>query len=119
MENFTLKREHLLLLENLRWGIGENKTIVSLDTTEEEPVLFGSDNIYDDIDLILNGRPKAQFIDPTEYNPVVYTPEQIAQWDNLLAELPTAVEIILRTGKFFIGNYTCNFIKRDWKLVKP
>lgn len=112
---FNLKEEHLLLLKNLRWSKNENNVLVSLDESED-PVLISTDNIYEDIDVILNGRPKD--FKPNEVEePFECTPAQKAKWDKLLAELPTALEIVLTCQTFTLGKYSANFATRDWSLI--
>ena len=111
---FELKDEHIKLLKQLSWT-SSNKIIVSVDDVSEQ-LLFGENNVYEAIDMILNGKP-ADF-DPlnTEEFPE-YSPEQIAAWDTLLSELPTALNIILYNCSFETGTYKTKFNQRVWKKL--
>ena len=114
---FELKKEHIILLKNLRWGLMENKFIVSTEDITEDPAPFGADTIYEGIDLVLNGKPES--FDPmNSTEPKTYTTEQIAEWDKLISELPTALDIILYNGTFELGTYRTKYHIRDWKKVK-
>jgi hypothetical protein len=113
---FELKEEHVLLLKNLKWGLLENKFIVSAEDITEDPAPFGADNIYEGIDLVLNGKPEN--FDPLNSTELTtYTAEQIAEWDKLISELPTALDIILYTGSFELGNYKTKYHLKDWKKI--
>jgi hypothetical protein len=112
---FNLKEEHLLLLKNLRWSKKENNVLVSLDESEE-PVLLMTDNIYEDINVILNGRPK-DFNPLEDEKPFECTPLQKAEWNKLLTELPTALEIVLSCQTFTVGKYIANYATRDWEPI--
>ena len=112
---FELKDEHIKLLKQLSWT-SNNKIIVSVDDLEEQ-LLFGENNVYEAVDMILNGKPEN--FDPfnTEDFPE-YSPEQIAEWDKLLSELPTALNIILYNCSFETGTYKTKFNQRLWKKLK-
>jgi hypothetical protein len=113
---FELKQEHIDLLRGSKWGLLENKFIVSTEDITEDPAPFGTDTVYEGIDLILNGKP-ANF-DPMNTNePTEYTPEQIKEWDKLLSELPTALDIILYNRHFELGTYRSKYHLRDWKKI--
>jgi hypothetical protein len=102
-------------LKNLRWSKKENNVLISLDESEE-PILLMTDNVYEDIDVILNGKPK-NFNPLEEEEPFKCTPTQKAKWDKLLAELPTALEIVLSCQTFTAGKYKANFATRNWELI--
>jgi len=108
-----LKEEHVKLLKHLRWSLNPQNFIVGV-SEEDEPAPFGENNIYEAIDLILNGVPKE--FDPfnTEEIPQ-YSDEQKAEWDKLYSELPMALDIILYRGSFELGNYKTKFHDRVWK----
>lgn len=109
-----LKEEHLKLLKFLRWSAKDN-VIVGV-SGEEESVPFGENNIYEAIDLILNGVP-------VDFNPFTtedlpeYTSEQKEAWDKLYSELPTALDIILFNGHFELGTYKTKYHDRNWKKI--
>ena len=55
---------------------------------------FGEDNLYEAIDVILNGKPTN--FDPFNTDEMIeYTDEQKAEWDKLYSELPTALDLVL------------------------
>jgi hypothetical protein len=115
---FELKDKHIKFLKNLRWcNVPANKMIVSVDNYDE-PFMFGGDNIYQEIDLILNGKPIN--FDPLNSSDIpTYTSEQIEEWDKLLSELPLALEIILFNGSFKTGMFKAKFTDRQWKELLP
>ncbi len=110
---FEFKNEHLLLLKNLKWSYHLNKFLVSADDflTDQSP--FGGDDIYEDIDLILNGKPEN--FDPLSSNRKEFSLEQKEEWDKLMNELPIALDIVLYTNSFEIGHYKTRYHDRNWK----
>ena len=113
---FELKEEHLKLLKFLRWSINDKNFIVSTEDDNEDPAPFGANNLYEGIDLILNGKP-ANF-DPLNTEDIeTYSNEQKAEWDKLYSELPTSLAIILQTQKFEIGLYKAKFHDQIWKKI--
>jgi hypothetical protein len=112
---FDLKEEHVKLLKHLRWSKDGNNVIVGLSDNEDS-VPFGENNIYEAIDLILNGRPED--FNPFDADEIVnFSKDQKANWDNLYKELPMALDIILYTGKFELGSYKTKWHDRDWKKI--
>lgn len=111
-----LTETHVKLLKQLRWSVNKKGFIVGTEDDEIDPAAFGENNIYEAIDLILNGRP-ANF-DPlkTEDLPV-YTTEQMDEWDKLYTELPMALDIIMYNGNFDLGTYRTKFHDRQWKKI--
>ena len=103
-------------MKHLRWSKGKNNVIVGLEE-EEDSVPFGENNIYEAIDLILNGRPED--VNALEDDEIInYSEDQKKNWDNLYRELPIALDIILYTGKFELGSYKTKYHDRNWKKVK-
>lgn len=98
---FELTDNHLKLIRNLRFSM-ENNNITCADVLSP----FGGDNLYDDIDLILKGRPTD--FDPMEI-PEPLSDDTIADYQRLYDELPSALEIVLTLNTFEIGWY-----KRRW-----
>jgi len=91
---FELKEDHLKLLRHLRWSLNDKNFIISTEDASEDPAPFGANNLYEGIDLILNGKP-ADF-DPLNTEEIeVYTAEQKAHMDKLYSELPTALDIVV------------------------
>lgn len=112
-----LTEQHVKLLKQLRWSIKDNIVIGVGNDGEEFIPPFGENNIYEAIDIILNGVPED--FDPfnTE-DEKVYSDEQKAEWDKLYSELPTALDIIMFNGHFELGTYKTKYHDRFWKKVK-
>lgn len=112
---FELTETHIKLLKQLRWSVNKDGLIVNL--SDDESALFGENNLYDAMDLILNGKPAD--IDPFTHEDIIeYTDEQKAEWDKLYGELPMALDIILFNGHFETGKYRTKFNDRNWKKIK-
>jgi hypothetical protein len=117
MIKFELKKEHLLLLKNLSWTMSSDKIIMNVKNEADEIAPpFGFDSIYEAIDLFLNGKTKE--VDPTNGEFSDYTKEQIEEWDKLYSELPTALEIILSSNGFELGEYKTKNSTREWKKIR-
>lgn len=116
---FELKEEHVKLLKNLNWSLGKDKIIKGISTNEFDEVIppFGEDDLYYAIDLIINGKP-SNFDPLNDTGDIVYTEEQIAEWDKLYSELPMALDIILYIGNIEYGMYKTKYHIRDWKKIK-
>jgi hypothetical protein len=114
---FELKEEHVKLLKNLRWSLNTDKIISGVaDEGDEIAPPFGENNLYEAIDLILNGKPEGvNLLEVDEF--AEYTDEQMAEWDKLYAELPMALDVILYTGKFELGKYKTRYHLRDWVKI--
>jgi hypothetical protein len=115
---FELKEEHIKLLKQLRWTTKDGVVVgLGRDGDGESVPPFGENNLYDAIDLILNGVP-------VDFNPFTtedikeYSDEQKAEWDQLYEDLPTALDVILFNGHFNLGTYKTKFHDRVWKEVK-
>lgn len=113
---FELKQEHINLLKHLRWSIKDNNLLVSTESLDEEIPSFGANNLYEGIDLILNGKPEN--FDPfNTHDMEVYSTEKKEMMDKLFSELPTALDVILYTGSFVPGTYKTKFHDRNWKKI--
>ena len=112
---FELTEKHIKLLKHLRWSLTtDKKFIIGTENQEEDPAPFGENNLYDGMDLILNGVP-ADF-DPLNTEEIrLYSTEEKAEWDKLYSELPMALDIILFNGHFETGIYKTKFHDRQWK----
>ena len=114
----TVTDDHIKLVKQLRWSLNTENQIVAVghDGVENIPP-FGENNLYEAIDLILNGVPEG--FDPfnTE-DEKVYTKEQKAEWDKLYEELPTVLDIVMFNGHFETGTYKTKFHDRQWKKLK-
>jgi len=113
---FTLTDDHIKLIRNLRWDITDNKFIVSSEDYQDNVPIFGTDTVYEAIDLILNGKPE-DFDPLTSLSEKTFSDEQIAEWDKLISELPTALDIILYNGNFETGTYKSKYHIRDWTKI--
>jgi len=116
--NFTLKQEHIALLRAMNWSLHLNRFITSAEDFLRDESPFGGDDVYEDMDLILNGKPDD--FDPafTDELPTI-SQEKKDEFDKLLSELPLALEVILRTQGFETGDYRAKFHQRfSWKKKK-
>lgn len=112
---FELKENHIKLLKHLRWSIN-GKFIASTENADEDPAPFGANNLYEGINLIINGRQPN--VDPLEVEEIeVYSDEAKAEMDKLYSELPMALDIILYNGHFELGTYRTKFHDRQWKKI--
>lgn len=115
---FSLKEEHVKLLQNLsiRLKVG-NKSLTKsfVEDLEEEDELY---NVYEQIDVILNGKTKDFTLDSFDVlkcDIEDYSDEQKAEWDKILNELPTALDIILKLKTFEPGLYVTMYNNVNWK----
>jgi hypothetical protein len=106
---FELKEEHINLLRNMAWDKGEIDPVVGT---------FDGDYDEEEMGIIIYGNPEGDF-DPLDEKVIPYTEEQIKILNGLKEELPTALDIILSTGKFEAGHYKRKFHLRDWKKYEP
>lgn len=109
LNKFELKEEHIKLIRQLNI-INDVNNPCHIGISTNYP--FGDDDIYKDIDLILNGKVREVNFDDTWEEP--YTEDEINAWDELLKELPTALEIILFTGSFESGCYVTRSYEKNW-----
>lgn len=116
---FELKREHILLLKHLKWSINEDFILNSisddLEVNGDSP--FGGVDIFEDMSLILNGKPDN--FDPLEDEQYVrYTDEDKEEMIKLLNELPMALNIILSRESFELGKFKSKWYDINWKKDK-
>lgn len=88
---FELTENHINLIKNLRF-----KMLDGFITTTDEFSPFGGSDIYEDIDIIINGKPMDS-IDPNSL-PTEILPETKSGYDKLYSELPDALSIVLMHG---------------------
>lgn len=113
----TLTNDHLKLLKFLRWSINDKGFIVGTEDEIEDPAPFGENNLYEAIDLILNGMPDD--FDPFNTEDIkVYSDEQKAEWDKLYSELPTCLSIILSRGSFETGFFKTKWHDVNWVKIR-
>lgn len=95
----------------------KDKLIVNMHNDGEEYIPpFGENDLYEAIDVILNGRPEG--FDPfTNENFKEYGEEQKAEWDKLYSELPMALDVVLYNGNYELGLYKTKWHDRVWKKI--
>jgi hypothetical protein len=109
---FELKKNHLDLLKYVEWKeVTDTKNIVTNGNSSP----FGGLDHYEDMGVILFGMPED--FDPFEGNPFEWTYEQKVEMDELLNELPLALEVVLSTQSFIPGIYKSRFHIRDWVQI--
>lgn len=118
---FELKEDHIKLLKNLNWAI-LNGSITSVNPDEDEDSitdklrLFGGEDMYDGMNLILHGKPES--FDPLNtFEPPVFTEEEKEYMDKLYSELPLALNVVLSNQSFEAGIYKTKFHVREWKKI--
>ena len=115
-----LKKEHINLLKHLSWNeLSKDKQISTSNLETDSP--FGGFDYYEDMGIILYGKPD-EFI-PSDLkvienvDPFTWSEEQKEEMDQLLSELPLALEVVLSTKSFEPGNYKARFHIREWKKI--
>ena len=101
---FELKEEHLKLLKHLEWS---ELSLHNEIHTNGENTPFGG---------ILYGQPEE--FDPFDGDPFEWSEEQKIEMDELISELPRAVEVVLYTQSFKIGTYRTKYHDKHWKKIK-
>lgn len=116
---FELTEDHIKLIKHLRWSLTPDKHLLSRGNDNEEygDSPFGGDDVYEDMNTILNGKPEN--FDPLNDEGIELTEEQIEDMKGLLSELPTALDIILYTGNFQPGYYKSKWYDRNWIKFEP
>lgn len=111
-----ITENHLKLLKNLQWSLKDGIISNIGNDGEEDMPPFNMDNLYEAMDLIINGRDE-NFNPFTTDDFKVYSDEQKAEWDKLYSELPTVIEIILQTQSFSTGVFKAKYHDRVWKQL--
>ena len=113
---FELKEDHIKLVKGLRFRMGESFDITASDEYGFNSP-FGGSNLYEDIDVILNGKPEN--FDPM-VDPEPLTEEQESEYSDLFNGLPNALEVVLTLGTFEVGHYKRKYHDRlGWKVYTP
>lgn len=115
---FELKEDHIKLLKQLRWSISSDKLISwggDLEEYGESP--FGGDDLVEDLNTILNGKPEN--FDPLNDEGVEIKHSEMERMLELFYELSTALDIILYTGSFEPGHYKTKWYDRNWVKFTP
>ena len=113
-----LNDDHIKLIKQLKVNIERN------DDSIETPVIlrespFGGDDVYNDMFLILYGRPETDSLDtnPWDDQETPWDDKQLEYMKKLLGELPYTLDIVLCTGSFETGNFKTKTYERNWKKV--
>jgi tRNA(Leu) C34 or U34 (ribose-2'-O)-methylase TrmL len=124
IKKFIITENHIKLIKNLKFSLTDDKKhLISLqkhenDVAEEHGKInssFGGENNYEDISIIINGKPSNETFDLIKAEELYsFTPEQKAEMDKLMEELPTALEIVLATQSFSIGEYKMKLHIGEW-----
>lgn len=113
---FELKEDHVKLIRQLKWHTNVDGIIQTClrddETTSKSP--FGGDSLVEDLGTIIYGQ--TEDFDPFESEGLNYTEEQREELIHLYEELPTALEIVMQSGDFKLGNYKSKFHDRNWKF---
>lgn len=115
---FELKEDHIKLLKHLRWSIASDQ-LVSRGADKEEygDSPFGGDDLIEDLNTILNGKPDN--FDPLNDEGIVVSEDEKVRMLELFYELSTALDIILYTGSFEPGHYKSKWYDRNWIKFTP
>jgi hypothetical protein len=99
MKKFKLTEDHIKLLRHMRVGWGYSET----GAPEIDPKRpYGNSDVDGDIHKILTGE---------------YIPEDTdVNYDKLHRQTETALQIVLRVGKFEPGVYVCDTYGSNWRL---
>lgn len=97
---FEIKEDHLKLVPFLKFKV-EGRTILSGDENQSP---FGGEDLYQAMGDMIYGKPEAPF-DPFATEGPQYSTEQKKYLEELFQELPTVLEIILKSGGFKPGEY--------------
>lgn len=114
---FEITEDHLKLIKHLKFNLSlTGEDIISGD---DDSTPFGGTNLYEDIGLILYGKPDN--FNPLSDDDIKYTDDQKKYMSKLLRELPEVLDIILYTTDFttgnYIGKYKTKYHLRDWKKI--
>jgi hypothetical protein len=108
LHKFELKEDHVKLAKQMNWvGILQGSTANT-----------NGDNVHEDMGVILYGAADGD-LDPFSETLLTYSEEQITEMDNLLEELPTAIDIIMFNGNFELGHFKTKTYERNWKRYEP
>jgi len=115
---FELKEDHVKLLKHLKWSISSDQIVSRGDDIEEygdSP--FGGDDLVEDLNTILNGKPEN--FDPLNDEVIEISESEKVRMLKLHQELPTALDIILYSNSFELGYYKTKWYDRNWIKYTP
>ena len=115
---FELKEDHIKLLKHLRWSIVSDQ-LVSRGADKEEygDSPFGGDDLIEDLNTILNGKPDN--FDPLNDEGIEVSEDEKVRMLEIYYELPIALDIILYSSSFELGHYKTKWYDRNWIKFIP
>lgn len=105
LKEFTMKKEHLLLLSRMYTAWNPNYSDMGAPTIDSKRP-YGNSGIFEDIDEILTGRRiNEEQLEGNGSNYDEYVGELYDQYEALHKETETALQIVLQTQSFELGKY--------------
>jgi hypothetical protein len=115
---FELKEDHIKLLKHLKWSISSDQLVSrGGDKEESGDSPFGGDDLIEDLNTILNGKPDN--FDPLNDEGIEITEDERVRVLEIYYELPTALDIILYSNSFELGHYKTKWYDRNWVKFTP
>lgn len=112
VDRFRVTEEHIKLIRNI--NIKKESKYPEIDVEQ----LFGGDNLYDDINLILYGKTSDIKPDDGFSDAIIgYDQDKIELFDKLISELNTALNIVLYCGSFEPGDYIKRHGDINWMRI--
>ena len=111
MKKFKLTKNHLKLLKRFEvsW---QDCEFGAPEIDPKRP--YGNSDVLNDIHEILTGETICCVNSKRDE----LTEDEKEKYSKLHKEMETALQIILSTLSFKLGNYECEEYSNDWKLVK-
>ncbi len=110
IKKFTLTKNHIKLLRRMYVGWQDCET----GAPEIDPKRpYGNSSVSYDIHEILTGES----IGLTDSKRNILTDKEEEKYLKLHKETEIALQIVLSTGKFKVGNYECEMYKNNWKYI--
>lgn len=109
---FRVTEDHLKLLRHAYVSYDDYSEYGAPSIDPKRP--YGNSNVVTDIIEILTGQaPDEDNMTPREYDKLIDDP----YWDKVHKETATALQIVLRTGLFEPGLYSCPLYSNEWVRV--
>lgn len=112
---FELKKEHLILLKFLNWGMTDEGQLTTVNE-EGATTMFGGHDMMEDALIMIYGKTNEEF-DPLSIYNSIYSDEQRALVQQYIDELPKALEVINFTQSFELGTYKSKWNFKTWKKI--
>ena len=112
-----ITEDHLKLVKVLNFSIqnGHLTTFTSDENNDEKLNAFGYEDLYDEIGLILYGKPEN--FDPMGTELVSYSEEQKEYMDSLWSDMPIVLELKCFYDTLIPGTYKRKFHNRNWTKI--